>query len=110
MKILHDLAEYTALVEASPALLCYFSTPECNVCKVLKPKVIELVSGKFPQMNTAWINVERSPVIAGQNRVFSVPTLIIFFDGKEALRKSRNIHLSALEEEIGRIYHHMFRT
>jgi hypothetical protein len=76
---------------------------------VLKPKVIKLVSEQFPEMDTAWIDIERSPVIAGQNRIFSAPTLLVYFEGKETLRKSRNISLQELETEIGRIYSMMFK-
>jgi hypothetical protein len=76
---------------------------------VLKPKVIELVSEQFPEMDTAWIDIERSPAIAGQNRIFTAPTLLVYFEGKETLRKSRNISLNELENEIGRIYKLMFK-
>lgn len=109
LKTLHNIKEYEELVKETPALLCYFSTVRCNVCKVLKPKVIELLSDQFPEMGTAWIDIERSPVIAGQNRVFSAPTLLVYFDGKETLRKSRNISLHELENEIGRMYKLMFK-
>ena len=59
-------------------------------------------------MKTAWIDIERSPLIAGQQRIFTAPTILVYFDGKESLRKSRNISIGGLEEEIGRIYGLMF--
>jgi thioredoxin 1 len=104
-----NLDHYRELVENSPALLSYFSTPECRVCTVLKPKVLKLIKEKFPEMKALWIDIERSPVIAGQNSIFTAPTLLVYFEGKETLRKSRNISISELEEEIGRIYELLFR-
>ena len=109
MLTVNSLDHYRELVANSPAVLSYFSTPACRVCTVLKPKVIDLVAQKFPEMKVLWIDIERSPVIAGQNSIFSAPTLLVYFDGKETLRKSRNISISELEDEIGRIYELLFR-
>ena len=109
MKTIYNLNDYRELVEKAPALLSYFSTEQCSVCKVLKPKVLALISDSFPEMQTLWIDIEKSPVIAGQNRIFTAPTLLVYFDGKEYLRKSRNISLGELEIEIGRIYELMFK-
>ncbi len=109
MQTIHSLEQYGELLKKSPALLSYFSTEQCQVCKILKPKVFELVSGKFPEMETAWIDIGRSPVVAGQNQIFSAPTLLVYFDGKEYLRKSRNISIAELENEISRVYDLMFK-
>ncbi len=102
------LDEYRELVDNSPAVLSYFSTDSCNVCKVIKPKVLDLIAEKFPEMKFLWIDIEKAPVIAGQNSIFSAPTLLVYFDGKESLRKSRNISIHELEEEIGRFYNLLF--
>ncbi len=109
MKTIYNLNDYRDFVEKSPALLSYFSTEQCNVCKVLKPKVLALISDSFPKMETLWIDIEKSPQIAGQNRIFTAPTLLVYFDGKEYLRKSRNISIAELENEISRIYELMFK-
>jgi len=108
MIIINTLEEYRELVGNSPALLSYFSTPHCQVCKVLKPKVLRLLSEEFHRMEAAWIDMERSPVIAGQHSIFAAPTLLVYFDGKETLRKSRNISIQELRHEIGRTYRLMF--
>ena len=110
MLTVSSLDHYRDLVDNSPALLSYFSTPDCRVCTVLKPKVLELITQKFPEIIALCIDIERSPVIAGQNSIFTAPTILVYFDGKETLRKSRNISLSELEEEIGRVYKLLFRN
>ena len=106
---IHNPEEYRELLSDHPAVLCYFSTPDCTVCRVLKPKVMDMVSARFPEMSTAWIDMERSPLVSGQLRIFSAPTILVYFEGKENLRKSRNISLSELEREIGRIYALLFK-
>jgi len=90
------------------ALLAYFSTDACNVCKVLKPKVEELVKVEFPEIKLVYIKSDVLPEVAAQNQVFAAPTILIFFDGREYIRKSRNIGISELQREIARPYSMIF--
>ncbi len=90
------------------ALLAYFSTEACNVCKVLKPKVQQLLEERFPEVKMAYVKSDELPDIAGQNRIFAAPTILVFFDGREYIRKSRNIGIGELEEAIARPYEMMF--
>lgn len=105
---IHTLDEYNELVATAPALLIYFSTDECNVCKVLKPKVGEMLIANFPKIKLIYVNLNQSPEIAAQNRIFAVPTLLVFFEGREYIRKSRNFGLDELKNEIDRPYQMMF--
>jgi thioredoxin-like negative regulator of GroEL len=99
--------EFLKLKE-EPALLAYFSTNACNVCKVLKPKVAELVQSEFPNMKLAYIPSDVLPDVAAQNQVFAAPTILIFFEGREYIRKSRSIGISELQREIDRPYSMVF--
>jgi len=105
---IQDLNELDALKNEKDALLVYFSTTECSVCKVLKPKVAGLIEKYFPEMLTAYVEINRSPELAAQNRVFVAPTIIVFFAGKEYIRKNRSFSLDELKLEIERIYTRMF--
>ncbi len=100
--------EFLKLKETEPALLGYFSTEACNVCKVLKPKVAELTKDKFPKIKLAYIKSDVLPEVAAQNQVFAAPTILVFFDGREYIRKSRNIGISELQREIERPYSMIF--
>jgi len=100
--------EFIMLKEKEPAILAYFSTDACNVCKVLKPKVEELVKSKFPKIKLAYIKSDVLPKVAAQNQVFAAPTILIFFEGREYIRKSRNIGISELQQEIARPYSMIF--
>ncbi len=91
-------------------VLFYFSHDECNVCKVLKPKVHEMISDHFPQMEMYYVNVKELPAVAGQESVFAVPTISVLFDGREFIRKSRNIGLQELYDQIRRPYSLMFEN
>jgi thioredoxin-like negative regulator of GroEL len=99
---------FLKLKEEEPALLAYFSTETCNVCKVLKPKVAELIHTSFPEIKLVYIQTDKLPEVAAQNQVFAVPTLMVYFEGREYIRKSRNIGIGELEREIDRPYSMIF--
>lgn len=104
MKDLTSLEEYEKFIAENPATLIYFSTPQCNVCKVLKPKLAGFVNADFPNIKMGYINSEQLPEIAAQNRIFTVPTILVLLDGKESIRKSRNVNLAELSAELERPY------
>jgi thioredoxin-like negative regulator of GroEL len=100
--------EFLKLKNEEPALLAYFSTEICNVCKVLKPKVSEMVQNEFPKIKLIYIKSDKLPELAAQNQVFAAPTILVFFEGKEYIRKSRNIGIGELQSEIERPYSMIF--
>jgi len=101
---IYNIQELQDLISRKKGVLLYFSNESCSVCKVLKPKVAELLRDKFPLMSSHYVDTEKSPVISGQFRVFTIPTILIFFEGKEQVRYSRNISIHQLEESISRPY------
>lgn len=110
MTTLTSIEEYKNLISSNEAVLLYFSTPQCNVCKILKPKLIELIKSEFPKMIVGYINSEALPNLAAQQRIFTVPTIVVMLEGKEFFRKSRNISLSEFQKEIERPYSMFFES
>ena len=100
--------EMNEYLKKIPGGVLYVSTPECNVCKVLKPKVRDLVNNRFSKLEFHYIDATRYPEIAGQLSVFAVPTVLVYMDGKEWFRKSRHLSLSELHDSISRPYSMMF--
>jgi thioredoxin 1 len=103
-----SLQEFQQTVAEKPAVLAYFSTTECNVCKVLKPKVMELIESEFTEISLVYVEINQQPEIAAQNHIFAVPTLVVYFDGREFIRKSRNFGLNELRNELQRPYGLLF--
>lgn len=104
----NSFEEFNELIKDEPALLGYFSTDRCSVCKVLKPKVGALINEEFPKIKPVYVKIDALPEIAGQNRIFTVPTILVFFNGSESIRKSRNIGINELRKEISRPYSILF--
>ncbi len=86
----------------------YFTTSDCNVCKVLFPKLKMLLKENFPRIKLFKIDCTKAVELSAQQNIFSVPTLVVFFDGKEFIRVSRNIGLSELYDRIERPYKMIF--
>lgn len=101
---IYNTEEFNSFTNSNSGSVVYFSTPDCNVCKVLKPKLIELLENNFPKMNFAYVNVADAKELAAQMNVFSVPTILFFFEGKEYIRKARFVNLEDLSAELNRIY------
>ncbi len=90
------------LLAQHPGVLLYFSSPQCNVCKVLRPKLNTLFDQHYPEIAHAYVDITETPEISGQYSVFAVPTIILFLDGREFVRKSRNFSPAELIEEVRR--------
>ena len=99
-----NLLDFQGLAQEHKAICFYLSTPECSVCKVLKQKVIEMLKDNFPKIHFCYVNLNEAKEIRGQLSVFSVPTILVYFEGKETIRVSRNVHLDELREQIERYY------
>ncbi len=96
--------QFIDLIGQYDSVCFYLSTKDCNVCKILKPKIIDLLKDSFPKINFCYIDVELSKEIAGQLSVFSVPTILVYFNGKEIIRASRNISLDEFSIKLERYY------
>ena len=101
------LEEFNSAKENDAALF-YFSHEECNVCKVLKPKLQELIEENFSKIKMFYVNIKESPELAAQNSVFTVPTITVMLDGREFIRKSRNLNIPEFTAELERPYQMMF--
>ncbi len=70
--------------------------------------MIGLVQKDFPEMALEFINSADYPNITAHYSVFSNPTILVFFEGKEYVRKSKYVSIPELQTAIERIYTMMF--
>jgi len=63
---------------------------------------------EFSKISFAYVNVSDAKELAAQNSVITAPSSVFFFDGKKLLRKSRNINLNELKEDLERPYSFLF--
>jgi len=101
---INNQLEFHEILSNNKAVLVYFSNDACNVCKVLKPKVEEMLDANFPEIQMYYVDTVLTPDISAQYTVFTIPTIVVFFEGKEIIRKSRHIGVDQLQSEIERPY------
>lgn len=108
METIQSLEEFTDELADNKAVLAYFSTDSCSVCHVLKPKVEQMIAREFPLVKVLYIPSDQQPELAAQNRIFTAPTILVFFEGRETIRKSRAFGIDELKAEIQRPYSLLF--
>jgi len=101
------LTEINSEIENNLATMLYFSAPTCNVCHALKPKLLDAIDSNFKEFKIISIDVSEQQDIAASFSVFAIPTVLIFLDGKEFLRKSRHMSVEEVISEIERPYNIM---
>ena len=102
--MLNTLEELDKKLKEKLALVLYFSSPSCNVCHVLRPKLMEALEKNYPSIGRYHADIALTPEIAANFHVFSAPTIIVFFEGREFIRKGRAVSVDGLLQEIQRPY------
>ncbi len=101
---MQTLADVQKIIDENMAVMLYFSAPTCNVCKALKPKLLEAIESNFDKFEIVSIDTSIEQDIAAHYSVFAIPTVLIFLDGREFLRKSRHMSIDEVIREIERPY------
>lgn len=80
----------------------------CVVGERIVLKTKKLVAEHFPKLKTYTTCATSTPEVAAQLSVFVVPTVLVFFDGKKQIQKSRVFSITELESDIRRYYTMVF--
>lgn len=80
-EILEDKFEEKVL-KADKTVLVDFYASWCGPCQALAPIIDELAQDMKDAAYIYKVDVEKSPMLASQYQVMSIPTLIIFKNGK----------------------------
>lgn len=107
MEQINSYEKLQGLINDEEMLLVYFGGNSCNVCVSIKPK-LEKLFNKYEKIKNVYVDVEKSLVIAGQHNIFTIPTVLLYINGKETLRESRFISIDNLSSKISRYYDMIF--
>ncbi len=107
-KSIHSTEELKKILKSEIAVMLYFNTTSCSVGESLEQKIKKLLKTYFPKINFYAVDINFYPEIAATYNAFVEPTILVFFEGKETIRKSRNIGVVELQEAIKRPYQLIF--
>ncbi|MCZ2484068.1 thioredoxin [Aquirufa sp. KTFRIE-69F] len=91
------MSKFADLLKSPEPVLVDFSAEWCGPCKQLKPILEQLKSKIGNSAKIIKIDVDKNRTLADKFQIRSVPTLILFKDGKSVWRQSGVIPASTLE-------------
>ena len=99
MKKLENYEQILNKIKEEKYFLLYVSMNNCSVCHSDMPKVEKIVNEK----NFTAYHIEASEIPVGQLSLFSVPVVILFYEGKEIHRQAKIIDFEELNYRMEQI-------
>jgi thioredoxin 1 len=98
-------ADFDKIVQENPIALIDFWASWCGPCKALAPVIEELAKEYVGKIFVGKLNVDENPGTAERFQVYSIPTVIVMKNGKEADRivglYARNYIENVLKKHMG---------
>ena len=95
-------------IQSNDAIMLYFSGENCGICKALMPKIQSSFQSNFPKIKQVFISASDYPALAAHFSIFTIPSVLVFFEGKETKRESRHISVEQLIQGTKRPYNIFF--
>lgn len=98
-----DGASFAAHVErATLPVLVDFWAPWCGPCRMMAPVLDRMASQRATSLRVAKVNTDEQQEIAARFGIRSIPTLILFREGRELARQSGAVDAPTLSRWLDR--------
>ena len=88
------------VLKAEGTVLVDFWATWCGPCRMLSP-IVDEVASERPDVKVGKINVDEQPELAGQFRIMSIPTLLVFKNGEKVQESVGLIPKEKVEALLG---------
>ncbi|MGP0580389.1 thioredoxin family protein [Paenibacillus polymyxa] len=96
---LTSIQEIESFIGSNPLSMLYVSQDDCNVCYAIYPKLKTMLN-LYPKLALAHVDASQVEEITGRFLIFSVPTILVFLDGREYLREGRFVQFEQLKKQL----------
>jgi len=89
-----------SLLKVNKTILLKLGATWCGPCKSIKPILDSIAKDRSQTLMILDMDIDESPITSNAMQIMSVPTMILFIDGKEVSRKIGSISKIKLESWI----------
>ena len=90
------MENFNELIQSTKPVLVDFYAEWCGPCQIMKPRILDVAERIGDDAKVIQIDIDKEKELATRFRIQSVPTLIIFKNGKQQWRQSGVISAHAL--------------
>ena len=94
------MQSFSEIIKSDKPVLVDFTATWCGPCKMLAPILHEVKTAIGDKATIIKIDVDKNPAVSAQFQVQSVPTLIIFKQGKVMWRQSGVVQAKELQQVL----------
>ncbi|MDE6479454.1 MAG: thioredoxin family protein [Muribaculaceae bacterium] len=91
---------YTEEIKSAPVVLVEFYASWCPHCQKMMPIVADIKTHLADNLKVLQFDIDKNEDLADQEKVQSIPTFILYVDGRQVMRESGEMTEEVLLQKI----------